>query len=138
MDPNVIPGKPPPLGAYPHFNRVGDLVFVSGTSARQADGSIVGVTVEDSGDVHLDIALQTAGVIENVVGILEAVGGGLSSIADVTTFLVDMADFAEYNRVYGEYFAGVGATRTTVAVAALPHPHLLIEMKVIAHLPEAG
>ncbi|MDX1407702.1 MAG: RidA family protein, partial [Saprospiraceae bacterium] len=57
-------------------------------------------------------------------------------VVDVTTFLVNMNDFGGYNEVYGKYFGFDGPTRTTVAVHQLPHPHLLIEMKVIARLPE--
>jgi len=54
---------------------------------------------------------------------------------EVSTYLVNMADFAGYNETYGEYFSDHGPARTTVAVHQLPHPHLLIEMKAIAYKP---
>lgn len=44
-----------------------------------------------------------------------------------------MNDFGGYNEVYAEYFDYNGPTRTTVAVHQLPHPHLLIEIKVVAY-----
>ena len=59
----------------------------------------------------------------------------LEHVVDVTSFLVNMNDFGGYNEVYGEFFGYDGPTRTTVAVHQLPHPHLLIEIKVIARKP---
>lgn len=56
----------------------------------------------------------------------------------VTTYLVSMNDFGGYNDVYAEYFDEHGPTRTTVAVHQLPHPHLLIEISGVAHLPRSG
>jgi 2-aminomuconate deaminase len=47
-----------------------------------------------------------------------------------------MADFAGYNEVYSEFFGYEGPARTTVAVAQLPHPQLLIEIKVVAYRPQ--
>ncbi len=55
---------------------------------------------------------------------------------EVTTYLVNMNDFAGYNEVYGEYFGYDGPARTTVAVHQLPHPHLLIEIRAMAYKPE--
>ena len=50
-------------------------------------------------------------------------------MVEVSTYLVSMADFGGYNEVYSEFFGYDGPARTTVAVAALPHPQLLIEIK---------
>ena len=74
-------------------------------------------------------------MIENIRDILQSVEAGLEEIVDVTSFLVNMEDFGGYNDVYAEYFDYDGPTRTTVAVHQLPHPHLLIEMKVVAYKP---
>jgi 2-aminomuconate deaminase len=80
--------------------------------------------------------VQTRAVIENIEDILNSVGAGLDDVVDVTSFLVNMQDFEGYNSVYAEYFDYDGPTRTTVAVHQLPHPHLLIEIKVTAYHPE--
>jgi len=61
--------------------------------------------------------------------------GDFLFVSEVSTFLVNMNDFAGYNDVYGEYFDHEGPARTTVAVHQLPHPHLLIEMKAVAYKP---
>ena len=131
----VVEGKATPRGRYPHIKRAGDFLFVSGTSARRPDNSIVGADVDELGTASLDIRTQTHAVIENMRDILASAGANLSDVAEISTFLVSMNDFAGYNEVYGEYFDNHGPARTTVAVHQLPHPHLLIEMKAIAYRP---
>lgn len=129
----VVAGRTPARGAYPHLKVVGDLVFVSGTSARRPDGAIEGADIGADGRVALDIRAQTRAVVDNIAALLEEVGLSLADVVDVTSFLVSMDDFDGYNEVYGEYFdADTGPARTTVAVHQLPHPQLAIEMKAIA------
>ncbi len=124
------------LAHYPHARRVGELIFVSGVSSRCADNSFAGVRVTRDGQVVCDIAAQTEAVLENIAAILAEAGASLEHVVDVTTFLVSMEDFVGYNAVYNRYFdAASGPTRTTVAVFELPHPHIAIEMKVIARTP---
>lgn len=125
-----------PLGKYPHIKRVGNFIFVSGTSSRRPDNSHEGVEIHPDGTVTLDIRKQTKAVIQNINTLLESIGASLENLVDVTTFLVNMEDFKGYNEVYGEFFDHTGPTRTTVAVKELPHPNLLIEMKVIAMMKE--
>ncbi len=132
---NVVAGKATPRGPYPHIKRAGDFLFVSGTSSRRADDTVAGVVVDDRGIAHLEIRDQTRAVIENIRDILASAGAGLEDVVDVTTFLVAMEDFEGYNEVYGEFFDYDGPTRTTVAAHQLPHPHLLIEIKVTAYKP---
>ena len=131
----VVPGKARPRGAYPHFRRAGGFIFVSGTSARRADDSIAGAERDAGGALHLDIRVQTRAVLENIRDILASAGAALSDLVEVSTFLVNMADFGGYNEVYGEFFGPQGPARTTVAVAQLPHPQLLIEIRAVAHRP---
>ena len=121
----VIEGRAKPRGRFPHFRRAGDFVFVSGTSSRRPDNSIEGA----------DIATQTRAVIENIAAILKEAGGTLGDVVEICSYLVDMKDFDGYNQVYGRYFDEQGPARTTVAVAELPHPDLLIEIKAVAWLP---
>jgi len=132
----VIAGKAKPRGKYPHVKRAGDFLFVSGTSARRADNTIAGAEVDEFGTTHLDIRAQTKAVIENVRDILKSVGAQLEDVVEVTTYLVNMNDFAGYNEIYGTFFSYEGPARTTVAVHQLPHPHLLIEIRAMAYKPE--
>ncbi|MCB0364394.1 MAG: RidA family protein [Bdellovibrionaceae bacterium] len=125
---------PEPVGAYPHARKVGDFIFMSGVGPRQRGSkSIPGVVLNQAGKVvDHDIEVQTRAVIENVKTILADAGSSLEKVVDVTVFLTDMEnDFKIFNRVYAEYFASIGPTRTTVQVGALPTP-IAVEFKVIA------
>ncbi len=127
--------KVTPRGAYPHTKRVGDFIFVSGTSSRKADNSFAGVEqIDEMGTKHLDIKVQTRAVLDNIAANLAKEDATLADVVDVTSFLVNMNDFAGYNEAYSEYFdAETGPTRTTVAVHQLPHPDLVVEIKVVAY-----
>jgi len=131
----VIEDKARPRGKYPHYKRVGDFIYVSGTSSRRRDNTFAGVEVDEMGTTNLDIRAQTAAVLDNIDAILKESGSSIADVIDCTTFLVNMNDFGGYNEVYGQYFDYDGPTRTTVAVHQLPHPHLLIEIKAIAYKP---
>ena len=127
-----------PRGAYPLTKRAGDFIYVSGTSSRRADNTIAGVDIIDHmGTKYLNAEVQTREVIENIKDYLAIEGATLADIVDITSFLVNMNDFPGYNQVYAEYFnKETGPTRTTVAVHQLPHPHLVVEIKVVAFLPK--
>jgi len=131
----VIKDKAQPLGNYPHVKRVGDFIYVSGTSSRRADNTHVGAVQNQDGTWSLDIKSQTKAVIDNIIALLGKIGADKSHLIDMATYLVDMKDFKGYNEVYGEFFDHTGPTRTTVAVHQLPHPNLLIEIKAIAYMP---
>jgi 2-aminomuconate deaminase len=135
-DAYLIDGAPPPRGRFPHLRRAGDLIFVSGTSARLPDATIAGARADAMGVVDLDIRVQTGAVLDSVRRLLRTAGGDLTDLVGVTTYLVTMADFGGYNDVYGTYFDETGPARTTVAVHQLPHPHLLIEIACVAFLPQ--
>jgi 2-aminomuconate deaminase len=132
---------PKPVGAYPHARRVGDFIFVSGMGPRQAGtDAIPGGPIKDAdgNPQDYDIEAQTRAVIENIRVVLEAAGSSLDRVVDCTSFLVDMdRDFKGYNAVYAEYFTGIQATRTTIAITALPTP-IAVEMKVIALANDAA
>jgi len=131
----IVEGKAAPRGKYPHIKRAGDFLFISGTSARRADNTIAGAEVDSLGTTRLDIRLQTRAVIENIRDILQSAEANLQDVVEMSSYLVNMNDFAGYNEVYGEFFGYDGPARTTVAVHQLPHPHLLIEIKATAYKP---
>jgi 2-aminomuconate deaminase len=137
MDSKVVPGKAQPRGRFPHIKRAGDYLFVSGTSSRRADNTIAGADTDSSGATKLDVRAQTRALIENIRDILASMDAELNDVVEISTFLLNMNDFAAYNEIYAEYFDENGPARTTVAVRELPHPHLLIEMKAIAYKPVA-
>ena len=138
MDTKVVAGKATPRGKYPHIKRAGDFLFISGTSSRRADNTIAGSEVDALGTTKLDVRVQTRAVIENIRDILATAGATLQDVVEITTYLVNMNDFAGYNEVYSEYFNYDGPARTTIAAHQLPHPHLLIEMKAMAYKPNGS
>lgn len=128
---------PEPVGPYPHAKRVGNLVFFSGVGPRKRGSTAIpGVVFAADGTVAArDIEAQCRSCFDNLRTICEDSGVPWSALADVTVFLTHLAaDFAAYNGVYREYFAGPGnpnPTRTTVEVGALPTP-IAVEIKAIA------
>lgn len=130
---------PEPVGAYPHAKRAGDFLFLSGVGPRQrGQKAIPGVTLDASGAIIThDIEMQCRAVFANIRAILEDAGASWNDIVDVTVYLTNMRDdFATYNRLYAEYFAGEGKpnpTRTTLEINCLPTP-IAIELKVVAYL----
>ncbi|HIG63407.1 MAG: 2-aminomuconate deaminase [Methanobacteriota archaeon] len=126
---------PPPVGAYVHCRREGDLLFLAGVGPRLPDGSGVagGATRDEQGEEQdYDVVAQTEQVVANVRAILEVAGSGLEKVIDVTVFLTDMQrDFADFNATWAHHFDGLGVTRTTVEVGALPTP-IAVEFKVVA------
>ena len=135
IESQIVQGMAQPRGKYPHVKRAGDFLIVSGTSARRADNTIAGAETDSIGTTRLDIRVQTRAVIENIRDILRTQKAELDDVIEVTSYLVNMNDFAGYNEVYGEYFGYDGPARTTVAVHQLPHPHLLIEIRALAYKP---
>lgn len=136
IESQLVEGKAKPRGKYPHIKRAGDFLIVSGTSSRRSDNTIAGAEADEFGTMRLDIRAQTRAVIENIQDILRSAGAELRDLVEVTTYLINMNDFAGYNEVYGEYFGYDGPARTTVAAHQLPHPHLLIEIRAVAYKPE--
>lgn len=117
---------PPPVGAYPHARRAGNLLFLSGLGPR----------VPGSDDIPEGIEAQTRQLVANLDRVLASAGATREELVDITVFLTDMAgDFARFNEVYAEYFSESAPCRTTVEVGALPTP-IAVEFKCIAMLPE--
>jgi 2-aminomuconate deaminase len=130
---------PPPVGAYPHARKCGELLFLSGIGPRPARGGPVpGTEVDESGEIlSYDIAAQCHAVFANVRTVLESAGATWDDLVDITVYLTDIErDFATYNEIYAEYFSTDGPCRTTVEVNRLPTP-IAIELKCIAHIGES-
>ena len=106
----------------------GRLVFISGMTARRADGSIAGVG---------DIEAQTRQVCENLKAAVEAAGGSLDDICRVDVYVRNMEHFETIHKVRREYFRPPAPASTMVEVTKMTSPDYLIEINAIAVLPEA-
>jgi reactive intermediate/imine deaminase len=105
--------------------KFGNLVFVSGQTGRHP------VT----GEVGKDVREQTRNIMERIKVILAGAGTSLDNVLTATTYLTRREDLAAYNEEYGKYFPTDKPARTTVTVASLNAPELLIEITVTACIP---
>jgi enamine deaminase RidA (YjgF/YER057c/UK114 family) len=114
---------------YSRVIRAGDLIVVAGTTALMPDGVIAGI-----GDPYLQ-ARQT---IENIASALARVGASLADVIRTRVFLIDTGHFDGFARAHGEAFGDIRPVNTTVIVAALADPRMLVEIEVDAYVPSAG
>ena len=105
--------------------RFGNLVFVSGQTGRHPV----------SGEVGKDIREQTRNVLERIKLILAAAGTSLDNVLTATTYVTRRDDVPAYNEEYAKYFPNNKPARTTVTVASLNSPELLVEITVTACIP---
>jgi 2-iminobutanoate/2-iminopropanoate deaminase len=105
--------------------RFGNLVFVSGQTGRHPV----------SGELGKGVREQTRNILERIKTILTAAGTSLDNVLTATTYLTRVQDLAAYNEEYAKYFPTDKPARTTVTVAALNSPDLLIEITVTACIP---
>jgi len=102
---------PRAIGPYSQAIRVNGFLFTAGQVALDpATGQLV----------EGDIARQTARVLDNLKGIVEAAGSSLDRTIRATVYLKDMSDFALMNEVYARYFPNDPPARSTVEVSRLP------------------
>ena len=108
----TTPRAPAAIGPYSQGIKAGNLLFVSGQiPIDPATGALIEAK---------DIPSQTRRVLQNIQQILSSGGATIDNVVRTTVFLKDMNDFAEMNRVYGEFFKEAPPARATVEVARLP------------------
>ena len=107
----------------------GVLVFVSGMTARRADGRIAGIG---------DVEEQTRQVCENIRSALEAAGGTLDDVCRVDVHLRNIGDMERVNKVRREFFHSPPPASTTVEVSKLASPEFLVEISAIAVISPSG
>ncbi len=119
---------PEAKGPYSLAVRAGGFLFVSGLGPVKP-GTGEAVRDDFEGAVRLTMA--------NLQAVLEAAGTSLAAVVKTSVFLADIERFAEFNRIYGEYFAADPPARTTVQPARLPLD-IPVEIDAIAYAPTSG
>ncbi len=114
-----------PLVGYSRAVRVGTRIYVTGTTATDERGEIVG-----AGDAYG----QAAQAIRNVERALRALGAGLEHVVRTRMFVTDISRWEEYGRAHGEFFRSVMPATTMVEVSRLIDPGMLIEIEADAEL----
>jgi reactive intermediate/imine deaminase len=121
-----VEGLAEPISHYTDAVRAGDLLFVSGLVAVDAEGRLVG------GD---DVVAQARQVLENMRVVLAAAGCGFEDVVKVTIFLTDVDDRPRINPVRQEVFGGSRPASTLVEVPRLAVPGAKIEVECVALIP---
>ena len=108
---------------YSRAIRVGDRVFVAGTTSTDASGNIVGI-----GDAYA----QTKQVIRNITSALEAAGGSLQHVVRTRIYVTDISLWEDVGRAHGEAFGAIQPASAMVEVSRLINPDMLVEIEVDA------
>jgi 2-iminobutanoate/2-iminopropanoate deaminase len=116
---------PKAIGPYSPAVRAGQFVFVSGQ---------LGLDPVSGDLVEGGVEMETRQALTNLGSILEAAGTAYSHVVKTTVFLRDINDFAQMNRVYGQFFQEQPPARSAFQVAALPKG-AAVEIEAIALRP---
>jgi 2-iminobutanoate/2-iminopropanoate deaminase len=123
-----IAGLPAPLSHYTDAVRFGNMLFVSGLTAHDASGKIVG---------GADAAAQTRQILLNLKLVLDAAGATMADVLKVTVFLTDINDRAAINPVRQEFFGSARPASTLIEVSRLALPEMKVEIEAVVGLPGA-
>ncbi|MGE0405585.1 MAG: RidA family protein [Candidatus Korobacteraceae bacterium] len=116
-----------PIVGYSRAVRVGQFIFVSGTSGTDASGVLV------SRD---DAYAQAVQALRNIETALQRAGSRLEHVVRTRIFVRDITHWEQVGRAHREFFAGIRPAATLVAVAAFVSPDMLVEIEADAVLPE--
>jgi enamine deaminase RidA (YjgF/YER057c/UK114 family) len=118
-----------PVVGYSRAVRVGDLVFVAGTTAATNDGDPVGGN---------DAAAQTREAIRRIESALLELGTGLHSVVQTRIFVTDITQWEAVGRVHGEFFGAIRPASSMYEVSRLIAPDLLVEVEATAVIDRSG
>ncbi len=116
-----------PVVGYSRAVKVGNQVFIAGTTATGEDGRIVGI-----GDPYE----QTIQIIRNIESALEKAGGALHHVVANRIFVKNISDWEHIGRAHLEFFQAIRLAVTMVEVSALVTPEMLLEIDSVAILDE--
>ena len=110
---------------YSRAVKVGTRIYVTGTTATDDEGNIVGIN---------DAYIQTVQVIKNIEKALNALDARLEHVVRTRMFVTDISLWEEYGKAHGEFFRESMPATTMVEVSKLIDPKMLIEIEANAEL----
>ena len=114
-----------PIVGYSRAVRVGNRIYVTGTTATDENGAVVG-----PGDAYA----QTVQVFRNIESALKRLDAGLEHVVRTRMFVTDISRWQEYGQAHAEFMSSVMPATTMVEVSRLIDPDMLIEIEVDAEL----
>jgi enamine deaminase RidA (YjgF/YER057c/UK114 family) len=114
-----------PIFGYSRAVKVGNMVFVSGSTAIQPDGTVAGV-----GDPHA----QTVAALRTIEKALQQAGASLKDVVRTRMFATNLAHIGAIGTAHAQFFGNIRPASTLVEIARLVHPDMLIEIEADAVL----